>query len=222
MTVDNPDQRPNSPRRLPWPAVALGTTAFLLLLLTAAVWSDRTLRPRLGPEPTAAATAVPLALATATPPRNPTPTPQPVAVAAPTPVAWWNWRNEVPPDLRDEIWSAYLNYWQVIADGYKSLDTSDFEEVMAGDELGRARKAVNDLSASGKAQDINIDHRAQVVFGTSEVAVVNDEYTSLSQIIDLSTGADVPNSSPAFIQQISFELNKINGVWKVTDAVRYN
>jgi hypothetical protein len=221
MSLDNQDQRPNSPRRLPWPAVALGTTAFLLLLLTAAVWSDRTLRPRPGPEPTPAPTQLPMAAATPTPAPKPTPTPQPVA-AAPTPVAWWNWRNEVPPDLRDEIWSAYLTYWQVIADAHRTLDSSEVSTVASGQALERAILAVKDLESAGTAQELRIDHNAKVLYATDIEAVLYDEYISRSVFIEPSTGLERPSTDPPLVQQISFRMQNEDGSWKVNDAVRHN
>jgi hypothetical protein len=230
---DDRDDQPatTSPpvRRLPWPAVALGTMAFLVLLLAAALWSDRNLRGRLGPDVTPAPTANPPTSAPVavvlTPTLAPTAIPQalPASTQPPTPtVAWWNLRSEVPPDLRDEIWSAYLNYWQVVADGYKAVSASEFEDVMAGNELERAEKAINELNATGKAQDINVQHRAQIVYGTKDRAVVNDEYTSLSHFVDLSSGLDIPSDNPPFVQQISILLKRLDGKWKVTDALRYN
>ena len=141
----------------------------------------------------------------------------------PTPsIAWWNWRIEGSPGLRDEGWAAYLKYWQTVAAAHRTLDTSMLADVLAGEQLARTLDAITELKSSGRAQDVRVDHNAQVLFGTPDQAVIYDKYVSSSVFVDLSTGLDIPNTDPPFTQQISFLLIKDDKHWRVTDAARHN
>jgi len=120
-----------------------------------------------------------------------------------------------------EIEQAYLHYWEVRTQAYLKLDTSHLGEVMAGTELDRETKQINDLKAQGRAGKLDVQHHYLIASQAADRAVVYDEYSNNSLFVDAKTGQVIPTSDPPITEKISFDLQKTDSTWKVVDGARH-
>lgn len=196
--------------------------------------------PAITPSPSA-----PSAAATATPPLgSPTPPPAATASAAGTAITPTLTASEatavalgipltlqtpvVEPgttgsiqELEKEIRAAYLHYWDVRAEAYLNLDTSHLSEVMAGAELERETQQLQDRIAKNKPSRLDVEHHISFVLIGDDRAIINDQYLNKSVFVDPATKHDIPTAEPPSIVKVSFQLRKLDGVWKVVDGNRY-
>jgi hypothetical protein len=114
-----------------------------------------------------------------------------------------------------EIEQAYLHYWDVRTQAYLNLDTSHLGEVMAGAELDRMTQQINGLKANGRAVRVDIDHHYLLKSTAPDRAVVYDEYLNRSLYLDATSKQVIPTSSAPATEKVSYDLQKIDGVWKV-------
>ena len=215
-----------APQRSPW-LVAAGVLGVVLLGLVLAFALDRRFRPTIVVEPTrpvavAMPTAAPQAQATVGATAAATgmaaslaATPMPGV----TPTLPGGLRLADSP-LEREVEAAYLRYWDVLAEANLSLDTSRLPEVMAGRELAQAQQQIEDFKAKGKAAKVDVEHRIALAKVTPTEAVVADEYLNKSVYVDPVTKAEFKTTSPPTVEKLSFTLRKIDGQWKVVEAVR--
>jgi hypothetical protein len=153
-------------------------------------------------------------------------TPQVVAAGAtppavPTPTEWWNQQNTYPPALGDEVNAAYNHFWQVRAQALLDLDPSSLPTVLDGSALQRELQNLDTLRENDQAQQIDIQHHAQVMHATDADATVFDNYTSRIVTVDLSTNEPVAQS-PSGDVFLAYHLQKLSGAWKVVEAVQIN
>ena len=195
-----------------------------------------------GPEPHAARTpiailAIVLAIVAAvacTPvgrqphsaPPAPNPTPAPPSTATPTaaqpPAVPTSTAAPIPSELRQEIEDAYDRFWRVRADASLRLDPSRLPEVAAGQALERERQEIARLQAEGKAARIVVDLRFRVVQATNSTATIQDDFENRSYLVDAVTKQPIgPLPTGADIVKVSFDLQKIDGAWRVVDGTRY-
>jgi len=197
-----------------------------------ALQTQEALTPKPTVVPTQAPTAVPPSATTA-----PTPQPTsvaPVATAAPTPAAATTNpgaaatpRPTVPPELSAEVSQAYLRYFQVTADAFLNLDPSSLSEVAVDGELTALEKNISDLRSQGRALSTNVQHNFVVISVDGDQAQVADQYRDSSLFVDPSThdplpGQDVPNSpDTAPLVKVVYQLQRVDGTWKVAGGTRY-
>ena len=128
----------------------------------------------------------------------------------------------IPLELRHEIEGAYVRYWNVRADAALTLDPSHLPEVAAGDRLEREREEIAQLQAEGRAAKVVVDLQFRVVQATETTATVYDDFKNFSYAVDRNTKTPlVEPPRAAEIHVVSFEMQKIDGVWKVVDGTRY-
>jgi len=160
-------------------------------------------------QPRAATQPTPTAAAPA-PTEVPTPAP-PTPTAAP-----------IPLELRREIEDAYVRFWRVRTDAVLQLDSSRLHEVTAGDALQREEGWIAQLRSEGRTSRIIVDLRFRVVRATESFATVHDDVQSRSYDVDASTKAPLgPVPQQAEVLRAAFDLEKINGVWKVVDGSQF-
>ncbi|MGE0544371.1 MAG: hypothetical protein AB7R89_29775 [Dehalococcoidia bacterium] len=198
--------------------IALALLGLVLAALVGAFLLDRRVRPRVGIDPTAAIPAV----AEATAPIGAVSMP-PAASMVPTATA-----AAVPSSVRvarspleREIEDAYFHYWDVLAQAYLNLDPSGLADVTSGAELTRQEQQVRDLRAQGKAAKLIADHHLIFVEVSVDRAVIYDEYLNRSIFVDPVTKQELPTRDPPETEKISFQMRKINGVWKIVDGRRH-
>lgn len=223
-----------SPRyfRLPLPIVAGGLLGFVVLVLAVGLYANRNLRPQPGLVATpvvAVAAATPLAtvaaaqptLATATPFAVPTATAVAATVVAasatapPSPTA----RPTVSPELAAEIGDAYQQYWQVRAEALYDLDASRLQEVMAGDHLTAAEDLISQLRSEGRAILTDVTHNYVVFEASQSDAGIVDEYADESVYIDLPSHQRITQPVGTKVKE-QYQLNRIEGTWKVVSLIR--
>jgi hypothetical protein len=154
--------------------------------------------------------------------RSPSTATPATATAAPTTSQATPTAVPIPLELRHEIEDAYERYWQVHADAALTLDPSHLPEVLAGDKLENERQLVAQLRAEGRAAKVIVGLDYRVVRATETSATVYDDYKNYSYLVDPNTKAPLvdPPAVPE-IHVVSFELQKIDGMWKVVDGARY-
>lgn len=123
--------------------------------------------------------------------------------------------------LHQEVMDAYLLYWEVRKDAFRSLEPGRLSEVMAGDALARDVKQIQDLKAQARAVEVVVEHSSVLVEAGLGKAVVYDEYLNQSLFIDLTTGKEMQTAEPPGVEKISYEMTKADGVWKVVDSARH-
>jgi hypothetical protein len=168
--------------------------------------------------PTAAAapTSAPTAVATIAPPTSSIAAPA-AAVASPLPK---NAADLLSP-LQKEVVDAYLRYWAVRTRAYYDLDSVRLREVLAGPELARDEEDIRKLREQGRAADLDVDLNFRILRATPDEATVYDEYVNRSVHLDAVTKQVLPTKEPPTVLKISFEMKKIEGVWKVVDVARH-
>lgn len=221
-TLSDPSTGTEDEQRRPFWVVGLALLGFVIVVLASAFLLDRQLRPRVGiePAPATSAIAAPTLTANRSPTAGATPAAQPTSVI-PVATAFSGVRTSDSVQAR-EIEEAYLRYWNILVQGYLTLDSTQFAEVMAGAELARQQQEVRDLRLRGRAAKLEVTHRAAMSEIASDRAVVYDEYLNRSVFVDPTTKQELPASEPPETERISFELRKIDSKWKVTDAARRN
>ena len=123
--------------------------------------------------------------------------------------------------LEQEIEAAYLHYWQVRSEALLNLDTSHLSEVMAGPELARDDKQIQDLKAQGKAVKVDIEHHIAFLHVSPDAAEIYDEYLNRSVYVDPTTKQAIPTNSPPLTAKVSYQMQKVNGTWKVIDGAQH-
>jgi hypothetical protein len=122
--------------------------------------------------------------------------------------------------LAQEVQTAYLHYWDIREQAYLTLDASHLSDVMTGNELARAQKQIADMKAQNQAAKLQVDHHIAVAQVTSDHAVVLDEYVNRSVYVNPVTREEIPTSAPSETLSISFDMRKVDGIWKVDDGFR--
>jgi hypothetical protein len=118
----------------------------------------------------------------------------------------------------DELLAAYDRSWQVYADALRRLDPSRLPSAFAGNALRVAREEVAEHKAKRHPSLVRVEHHPKVLRVTGTDAVVEDNYTNHSVLLDPATGRPVePDPNEVVYQHQS--LKRINGVWKVVEVI---
>ena len=88
--------------------------------------------------------------------------------------------------------------------------------------LARETQQINDLQANGRAGKLDVDHHILLASLAPDRAIVYDEYLNRSLFLDASTRKELPTSSPATTEKISYDLQMIDGAWKVIGGERHD
>lgn len=215
------------PRRPYWP-VGLALFALVIVLLGAAFVLNARLRPAVGFQSVArtAVTASPVSTVSATPAvSNVAPaatlTPVPGTPTVVTTPALPSGAHFATTPLEREIEAAYMQYWKVRSAALLNRDDSHLSDVMAGPELARAEKQIQDLKTQGRAVKVDIQHE-MIAFGhvSADRADLYDEYLNRSVYVDPVTKQEIPTKAPAQVEKILHTMEKINGTWKVVDGAQ--
>lgn len=120
----------------------------------------------------------------------------------------------------DEVREAYLRAWAVWAEACLTLDAAPLDEVFAPPELDRARSYVRQLSASGRALQLEAAHRVTVLELDGDTALVLDELTDRSFYVAPTTRLPLPagaQPTPAGTERLHCRLRRTDMGWKVVD-----
>jgi hypothetical protein len=183
-----------------------------------------TLQPANTVAPTVVSTPPPTAAPTAQPTALPTTAAQPVAASgqSPEPTAL----PTVPPELRQEVESAYTQYWDARAQAVWDLDPAPLDAVATGDELLALRHDVEQLRTDGRAIKAEVQHQYTVVSVAGDEAQVLDHFRDFSIYIDPETkqalpGENRPDEANAPLNTALYYMRRIDGAWKVERGERY-
>lgn len=217
---------------LPYKLVGAALLGVVLVLLGAAFFLNSRLRPptTLEAVPSIAGTRATRVTPTVVPTTAPLGVTVPGVSTPPLTTSTAVLTTQVPPGVRvasspleREIEDAYLHYWQVRSDALLNLDTSHLGDVMAGPELARDIKQVEDLKAQSKAARVVItQHSIAFLKVSPDQAEIYDEYVNQSYLVDPRSKRPFATPGPGGVAKVSYQLQKINGVWKVTDGTRNN
>jgi hypothetical protein len=132
----------------------------------------------------------------------------------------------VTPELAAEVSTAYALYWQVLADADYLNDPSSLDQVAAGEQLDTLRKDIAEDQSQGRATRVRVQHSFLVASVHGDRAEVDDHLQDLSIFVDPTSHDPLPgeveptsvDSAPTF--DAKFQLQLIDGTWKVTSAAR--
>ena len=199
-----------------WP-IALALVVGVAALVTAGVMLSSRFRTPVGVQP-APSIGIAASLVASSP------------AAAPAVSVGTNLQSQVQPSsstspspaLAKEIEQAYLHYWDVRTQAYLNDDASHLSDVMAGAELSRAEKQIEDLTSHGRAGKLDVEHHMLVVSAAPDKAVIYDEYLNKSVFLNAATKQEIATSAPPSTEKISYNLQKIDGAWKVVDGQQHD
>jgi hypothetical protein len=228
--------------RLPWPLVAVGLLALLVVVFGVGLFANRYLRPQVGLVPTSEPAVIAAGLPATSTPQVATavPTPAPtlvvqapvVAIAtsvAATPVptstpsasisVTTSPRPTLDTSLVAEVTDAYEEYWQIRSQAFLDLDKTHLGEIMSGDHMDMLGQRIDELRTENRAIKTDVDHQFHVVQVTADAAQIIDDYISNSIYVDPVT--KLPLTEPAADElRVLYRLNKVDGKWRVVDSVR--
>lgn len=152
---------------------------------------------------------------------NGTPQLLPAGAPTPTPQDWWAQSGPVSPDLGNALGAAYQHFWDVRAQVELTLDPAPLAQVEDGVELHADTAALDDLRAQHQRQQINVQHHIQIIHATPDDAAVRDDYVSYAIPLDPDTNQPL-TPTPDSTSHLMYHFQKLDGVWKVVDAVQVN
>jgi hypothetical protein len=122
------------------------------------------------------------------------------------------------PAMASEVIQAYESYWRVRGQALLDLDATHLNEVMAGDHLEGVTKRIDELRNEGRAIKTDVQHQYQLISLKNNTAQIVDDYISNSIYVDPIT--QQPLSDPVADElRVLYQLNKMDGTWKVVDSV---
>jgi hypothetical protein len=215
----SPSDAAAAPRRPYW-VVGLALLAFVIVVLVGGYLLGTRLRPPVGIEPPppapigASPTVAPTAAsATGTAPAPSGSTPAPSELTAGGHVA--------SSPSEQEVEDTYYRYLQIYGDAAINLDTSHLSEVLGGHALQLVTEEIDDRKSRGRPLKVIEDDR-QIAFGpiTETSAILIDEYTSRSVVLDINTKQPLPRTSPPIRVRQTYVLQRFNGKWQIIDGSR--
>lgn len=195
------------PRRWAYGWVGLALFSAIIALTGGAFLLDHQFRPPVNTEPAGG-----IATATEQTPAPPDVTLTPASGTTPS-------LPTLPNDpLEREIVEAYLHYWEVRIQAYYDLDASLLPQVLSGPKLLREQEQMQEFREQGKAVKVDVEHHLLLVEVAPDRALVYDEYFNQSVFIDSATKEELPTKEPPGTEKVSYEMRKIDGIWKVVDG----
>jgi len=166
----------------------------------------------------------PVHVAEAGPVVAPTAVPTPAGVSAQpqgesVAVAWWEAERPAEATLSEQVLQAYNQFWQIRSQALLELDPSQLVHVTAGPVLDGERRAIETLRAQNRAQQVEVEHNARILFASADEAAVEDHYVSHTVLVDAASKAPI-EPPPSTSWRLAYRLQKIDGVWKVVESVR--
>ena len=150
-----------------------------------------------------------------------TPVVVPEAAVADTPATgpdWWNLEQPVDPSLAQQIEQAYNRFWAIRTQALLADDADSIAQVMDGQQLSGERQVIDQLRSQNQAEKVDVQHNARVLHASEDEAAVLDQYINRTVLLDLTTGQAL-DSAPNELWQMAYELRKVDGAWKVIQAV---
>jgi hypothetical protein len=145
---------------------------------------------------------------------------QTTAVATAQPTSQPTVAPTIDPALAAEILPAYQHFWEISDDAMATLDDSHLSEVMDGVELVATQKAIEQLSAAGKAAVGTEDHSVTILSATPDDAVIHDLVVDRGVYVDAMTREPLPQdqqAKPDTEIDAIYHMQKIDGIWKVVN-----
>ena len=204
QTMTN-ETRHTGARQRPFWLIGAVVVGFVVLVLAAAFLLDRQFRAPIGTRsaPTGSSGSAVAGVQTQ-------------SQAAPAVQVPWQRIGRTPQER--EVEEAYARYWAVFTDAYSLIDDSRLPEVMAGDELERARIQIRKLREQGRAGTLIMELHPRFSEVAPDRVVIYDEQVNRSVYVEPVTKQSIPTSQAPEVEKVSYELRKVDGVWKVVDG----
>ena len=122
----------------------------------------------------------------------------------------------VDPSLAQEVQSAYAVYWARRLEATYTRDMAPLEDVVAGQELTGSQQYLEQLRADGHALGGGVEHHPVLLSATGDEALIFDQYEDHSYYIDPATKVPLEPPLSGVTNSVTFRLQKISGIWKVT------
>jgi hypothetical protein len=120
---------------------------------------------------------------------------------------------------RMPYYNAYINYWQIASEAYRTGDPSRLGEVMTGDALDAARKSIAERRAQGRGVETRIRTKSFAIVDLKpNMFSIQHQYINASMYVDLQTGQPIVTGEhveSSMYKQLTV-LHKVDGRWKVS------
>ncbi len=158
------------------------------------------------------------------PPAGTTATPQPPITARG--IEDMNgWLQRARPS-RVPYYKAYVGYWRVVAQSYRTGDTSKLADVLTGDALAAAIARVDERRRQGRGMEIRIRTNSLSPLGIEPDSFdMVHEYVDASVLIDIKSGSPVAPAGGGEAEAHRYKqlthFRKVNGQLKVSSVNVY-
>ncbi|MGE0538770.1 MAG: hypothetical protein AB7R89_01135 [Dehalococcoidia bacterium] len=124
------------------------------------------------------------------------------------------------PAPQEEVLAAYHRYWEAYGQALLDLDPTRVQDVAAGDRLQRIQEEINELRRRGVAARTNVINNPVLVEIDTDSATIYDELVNNSFYVDAVTKQPSQASGSGEVVRDTYQLQKIDGVWKVVGSSR--
>ena len=124
------------------------------------------------------------------------------------------------PAPQEEVLAAYQRYWDAYGQALLDLDPTLVQAVAAGDRLQRIQEEIDELRRRGVAARTNVINNPVVVEFDTNSATIYDELINNSFYVDAVTKQPSQASGSGEIVRDTYQLQKIDGAWKVVGSSR--
>ena len=128
------------------------------------------------------------------------------------------WIKGDRPD-RAPYYNAYINYWQITSEAYRTGDTSQLGGLMTGNALDEALKMIAERRSQGRGVETRIRTKSfTIVELKPDSFSIQHQYINASVYVDLKKGKPTATHGPSdasMYKQLTV-LRKVDGVWKVS------
>jgi hypothetical protein len=118
-----------------------------------------------------------------------------------------------------EVEAAYLKSWDVYTKAKRELSVAGLDCCYAGEQLIRTIADIQGRIDTNRPARVVVDHDYEIRLLGADVAVVRDSYRNHSVLLDPKTGEPI-ESAPDDRYVDTSTLQKVDGIWKVTDSIR--
>lgn len=135
------------------------------------------------------------------------------------------WLQRARPS-RVPYYKAYVGYWRVVAQAYRTGDTSKLADVLTGDALAAASARVDERRRQGRGMEIRIRTNSLSPLGIEPDSFdMVHEYVDASVLIDIKSGSPVAPAGGGEAEAHRYKqlthFRKVNGQLKVSSVNVY-
>lgn len=122
--------------------------------------------------------------------------------------------NPVAPELRSQIERGYLRYWEARRLAYQNLDPTPLRQTILEPALESDSDLLQQQRQKNQGFTIQVEHNDRIGIKDANTAYVYDTFADSSFYFNFDTKAQIPPGQTK-VQRETYELVKVDGLWKV-------